>query len=380
METEKSSFEDLKDQIIDPQLCLFCGACVAVCPVNCLEFGADGPTQVADCNACGLCLPTCPGAGAPHAEFDRVFLGRPRTEEEDRSGFGICAGEYNLISGDDEIHAHGYTGGKLTAVLEHLLRTGKIDAAIVSTWGEASPFPWFAWPAVATDRSALLTAAGSKYVFSPNLLALKEIAQRDDIQAVAFVGLGCHIQGLRKMMIAGKPYARLTRKVKYLFGLYCGAPMVERDNFMQYVAELTGVSADKIKAVDFKRVSEEFDVAFEVVDTAGEVTRRTINLLELFGILAPYPRWPRCSLCTDYSAEFADISFGGVHVTTRTQVGEEIVQNALAENVLTEYAGDQNFQQMAAQLDVAMAGIKKGVNRRTIEERLKEGKPAPIYT
>ncbi len=380
METAKSTFQDLKTRVIDPQLCLFCGACVAVCPVKCLEFGADGPKQVADCTACGLCLPACPGAGAPHGEFDRVFLGRSRTEEEDRSGFGIRLEEYNLVSRDNEIHARGYTGGKLTAVLEHLLRTGKIDGAIVSTWGETSPFPWFAWPRVATDRQTLLAAAGSKYVFSPNLLALAEVAQRDDIQSVAFVGLGCHIQGLRKMILAGKPYARLTRKVKYLFGLYCGAPMVARDDFLQYVAELTEVPAETIKSVDFKRVSAEFDVAFEVVDTEGGVARRTIHLLELFGILSPYPRWPRCNLCTDYSAEFADISFGGVHVTTRTQIGEEVIQNARAENILTAYAGDENFPQMAAQVDKMLAKIKKGTNRRNIEERLNEDKPAPAYT
>jgi coenzyme F420 hydrogenase subunit beta len=190
--------------------------------------------------------------------LDRLVFGREKTKEEDLCGFGIYMKDRNLISGDKDIFKIGYTGGKITALLAYLLEKKEIDAAIVSHWGEASPFPWFAWPVIATNRKELIKGAGSKYVFSPVLKALKEVALRDDIERVAIVGLGCHLQGLRKLQYLGQPYSRLVDKITVKFGLYCGAPMVRKQDFMKYVSDLCNVPAEEILHVDFKRVSEAF--------------------------------------------------------------------------------------------------------------------------
>lgn len=375
----EESFQDLKERVIDTQLCFFCGTCTAVCPSDCIVFKNTGPELDGECTDCGQCIEACPGLGTPLKELDKLVFGRTKTEEEDQSGMGIYITDRNVVSGDEEILKHGYTGGKLTSVLAYLLEKGEIDAAIVSQWGDASPFSWMSWPIIAKSRDDLIKGAGSKYVFSPNLIALEEIASRDDVKNVALVGLGCHIQGIRKLQYLGKTYSNLVQKIKYLFGLYCGAPMKNRDDFIHYVAELCGVSEKDIKHVDFKRVSSEFDIAYDVTLNDDSKASKKMNISELFQVLPQYRCWNRCRLCTDYSAEYSDISFGGAHVTSRTPAGEDIVNRAVADGWLVPSPDNTLIHDMAKDMDSTMVMMKKVKNKKRLIDYRAKGNSVPNY-
>ncbi|MDY6935522.1 MAG: Coenzyme F420 hydrogenase/dehydrogenase, beta subunit C-terminal domain [Spirochaetota bacterium] len=376
-----SLFQELKERAIDTQLCFFCGTCVAVCPADCIVFKDNGPELDGECTDCGQCLETCPGLGAPLQELDSLVFGRLKTEEEDQSGMGIFIKDRNLVSGDEEIFNCGYTGGKITAILAYLLDKKEIDAAIISSWGKTSPFNWLSWPMIAKSRDDLINGTGSKYVFSPNLIALKEILDMKDIDDVALVGLGCHIQGLRKLQYLGKTYSNLVKKVKYSFGLYCGAPMKQKDDFLLHVAKLCEVSEQDIIQVDFRRVSMEFDVVYEVVLKDGRKVSKQMNIFELFQILPQYQCWKRCRLCTDYSAEYADISFGGAHVTSRTPAGEDIVKRAIDDGWLITPQQNTNsmIDNMVEEIDRSMVMMKKVKNKKRIFDYRAKGNPTPEY-
>ena len=376
---EAISFENLKREVIDNRLCISCGACVAVCPVGCIAFKGDGPELVEECTSCGLCLQACSGLGAPHDELDRRLFGRVRNEQEDSGGFGIHISDRNLISGDSNLARIGYSGGKVTSLLAYLLEKGEIDGAIISRWGQASPYPWFSWPVISTTREQIIEGAGSKYVFSPVLMALEEVARRKDLGSMALVGLGCHVQGFRKLQLAGDSFEGLTRKVKYVFGLYCGSPIVHQRDFMDYVSKLCGVAPETIASIDFRRVSTEFDVLFQIDLKDGGKVEKRLNLMELFPVIGSYPKWHRCSLCTDYSAEFADISFGGSHVTARTQAGHDLVNQALKDGRLTEFEPIAYLQEMAEQIDRFNIKAKKKRNRARIAELKAKGEAVPNF-
>ena len=376
---QENSFDQLKNKVIDTQLCIYCGQCCAVCSTGCIAFKNNGPELDGECVACGQCIEACPGLGAPLKKLDIQVFGREQTAEEEKKGLGIYISDRNLVSVDREIRGKGYTGGKMTALLAYLLENKEIDAAIVSQWGEASPYPWISWPAVAATREDVIKGAASKYVFSPNLMALAEVADRDDITSVAIVGLGCHLQGLRKLEHLGLPYANLAKKVKYTMGLYCGAPMVGKEDFLTYIAELNDVSPQDIVNVDFRRVSKEFDIAFEVDLKNGEKRVNQMHIMKLFEIIGRYPRWNRCRFCTDYAAEYADISFGGVHVTCRTAKGEDLVNRAVAGGCLVLSEPDEMAEQGAKAVDQSNARIKKVSNVKRISDYLSKGKPVPNY-
>ena len=376
---QEAAFDQLKNQVIDPQLCIFCGLCSAVCSTGCISFKNNGPELDGECVACGQCIDACPGLGAPLKKLDRQVFGREQTAKEEEKGLGIYISDRNLVSADKDIRGKGYTGGKMTALLAYLLEKKEIDAAVISQWGAASPYPWVSWPVIAATPEDVIKGAGSKYVFSPNLVALAEVADREDIKSVAIVGLGCHMQGLSKLVHLGKPYSDLAKKVKYTLGLYCGAPMVGKEDFLAYIAELNGVSPRDIATVDFKRVSKEFDIAFDVDLKNGEKRVNRMHIMDLFGVIGRYPRWNRCRLCTDYAAEYADISFGGVHVTCRTPKGEDLVNRAVADGCLVIAEPDEMAEQGAKVVDQSNARIKKVKNVNRIDKYRGQGKPVPDY-
>ncbi|MBU4002283.1 MAG: Coenzyme F420 hydrogenase/dehydrogenase, beta subunit C-terminal domain [Proteobacteria bacterium] len=375
----EDSFDGLKKRVIDTKLCFFCGQCCAVCSTGCISFKDNGPELDGECVSCGQCLEACPGLGSPLKKLDIQVFGRETTPEEEAKGLGIYLSDRNLVSADKEIQGKGYTGGKLTATLAYLLEKKEIDAAIVSQWGAASPYAWVSWPVIATTREEIIKGAGSKYVFSPNLMALSEIADREDIKSVAIVGLGCHMQGLRKLELLGQSYAALAKKVKYSFGLYCGSPMRSKEDFMTYVANMMGVSVHDIATVDFKRVSKEFDIAFDIVLKNGENKVKQMNIMQLFEVIGPYQRWHRCKFCTDYAAEYADISFGGSHITCRTPKGEDLIDQVVADGWLVPSEPNGLMDQMAISIDQTMAKTKKVANVQRIIKHKSDGKPVPSY-
>ena len=48
--------------VVNKDLCLGCGACVSVCPVEALSLDADGHAESNKdvCIYCGTCVDTCP--------------------------------------------------------------------------------------------------------------------------------------------------------------------------------------------------------------------------------------------------------------------------------------------------------------------------------
>ncbi|MEM3184832.1 MAG: 4Fe-4S binding protein [Candidatus Hadarchaeales archaeon] len=51
----------LEDRMrVNGNLCMRCGACVSVCPLDAIE-ATDGQVMASDrCNDCGLCVKVCP--------------------------------------------------------------------------------------------------------------------------------------------------------------------------------------------------------------------------------------------------------------------------------------------------------------------------------
>ena len=55
--------------VIDKEMCIGCGACVASCPVEAISFDDEGKAVIdpEKCISCGTCGAVCP-VGAPKSE------------------------------------------------------------------------------------------------------------------------------------------------------------------------------------------------------------------------------------------------------------------------------------------------------------------------
>jgi coenzyme F420 hydrogenase subunit beta len=306
------SFEEsLAASVIGLGRCVKCGACVVVCPFSCLEYFKETPTLVKECKACGICAKVCPQYESSTANLEKFVFGRERDVNEE---FGIHC---RLIIGqanDDKILKVCQDGGVVTALLLFALENGLIDSAIVSGVSQEKPF--LPVPKLATSSKEILECSGTRYFYSPNILALAEGVKQKK-ESIAFVGTPCQIRAIRKMQMAG--LKKYTAPLKFLIGLMCSECFTYEGLMEKHIHEKSGINPSDIRKMNIKGKL--------LVTTDLEV--KAISLAEI----KQYAR-KNCSFCDDFSSELADISAGGLgldkwtFVIIRTEKGEKLFADA----------------------------------------------------
>ena len=180
-----AQWKELYEEVIDTGLCTGCAGCVVACPHDVIGYDHDqggykpfhledelGPT---DCGhgqkGCTSCTRACPRFRDWEPEADEHLFDRVRQPDE--------------YSGDLQGHAAGAGGRRRRAprsartagwcrrILIWLKENDYIDAALVS-YLEGDGGDWKAIPGVAATTEEFLAAAGSRYTYSANTLAVKE--------------------------------------------------------------------------------------------------------------------------------------------------------------------------------------------------------------
>ena len=312
MNSVKVGFEDsLKRDVVDSGKCLGCRTCIVVCPFDCLDYKEDKPVLVKECNECGICAKACPQYNWIQPEAEKFVFGRERKPEEE---FGVYRKLAIVQATDSQILRVCQDGGAVTALLLFALKEGIIDSAIVAMEDFQKPF--YPHPTLATTPQEILQSAGTKYFYSPNILALTE-AIKQKKSRVAFVGTPCQIRAIRKMEMSG--LKEFTNSLKILIGLAC-SECFNYDGLMEnYIHGKLGINPSRIRKMNIKG---------NMLLTLDSETV-SIPLAEI----KQYVR-ENCGSCNDFSAELADISVGGLGlknwslVIIRTEKGEELFSKA----------------------------------------------------
>jgi Coenzyme F420-reducing hydrogenase, beta subunit len=312
MSSIKVSFEDsLAKEVVGTGRCLGCGACVIVCPFNCLEYIGEKPCLVKECKICGICAQACPQYEWASSKIENFVFGRERKPEEE---FGIYRRLAIAQAADSQILDACQDGGAVTALLLFALKEGIIDGAIVTQKEYQKPF--YPCPILAKTEEEILQSAGTKYFYSPNILTIQEaIKQRKN--NIAFVGTPCQIRAIRKMQITG--LKKCTAPIKFLIGLACSECFVYEGLMKNYIHGKLGIDPKRIKKINIKG---KMLVALDSETVA-------IPLAET----KQYAR-QNCHSCQDFSSELADISAGGLglegwtFLIIRTEKGEELFSSA----------------------------------------------------
>jgi coenzyme F420 hydrogenase subunit beta len=243
--------------------------------------------------------------------MDRFVFGRERKPEET---FGIYRRMTVAQASDEELRRKCQDGGVVTALLKFALEKGIVEAAVVS--GLAQDNPLLPHPMLATNAAELLACAGTRYTYSPNLLALKEgVLQKK--KSLAYVGTPCQIQAIRQMEMAS--LKRYVEPIKFTIGLMCTESFVY-EGLTRHIEQTLGVPLGDIVKMNIKG-------QLLITTKSGKV--KTVPLKEA----KQYTR-RGCLPCTDFSSEFADISIGGLGMADwtfmiiRTNEGEQIFSEA----------------------------------------------------
>src|SRR5262245_3670571 len=195
-----AQWKELYEEVIDGGLCTGCAGCVIVCLHDVIGYDDTlgrykpfhleeelGPT---DCGhgvkGCTSCTRACPRFRSWEPEADEHLFARVRQPDELS---GIYQDLLLTRASDQMVHKLGQAGGLVSAMLLWLRDHDYIDGALVSYLdGEAGD--WKAKPGVAVTNDEILAAAGSRYTYSANTLAMQE-AQERGLKRLALVGMGC---------------------------------------------------------------------------------------------------------------------------------------------------------------------------------------------
>jgi coenzyme F420 hydrogenase subunit beta len=306
-------FGSLISEVLNRDLCTFCGACVASCPVYILQMQGEKPTMKGKCELCQVCYYSCSAAEFPRDEVERAIFGRTRNVDEP---IGIYETIANARSKKGEIVNKSQDGGVVTSILGYALESGKVDAAVVTCIDKQTP--WKSIPGVAVDYAGVLNAAGTKYTPAPTLIGLMSATQEYGKEKVAIVGTPCQIRSYRKMQTSLLGARKLASAVSLAIGLFC----MESYRYDQFIGDYL-----RTKNIDVSKVSR-FAIKkgkFRVTIEGQEVLTVPIKELDKFVRSS-------CRVCEDFTAEFADISVGGVGcpegwctVIARTMRGQEFL-------------------------------------------------------
>jgi len=184
---------------IPPELCHNCATCIAVCPHGALSTGPSRPQVSPACKDCGACYDICPGRDVNFLALNR-FLYPGQIPD-------VYFGCYNAMFLGRKVPRPlpgSSSGGVVTAILTSAMEKKLIRAAQVVCMDSSSPC--LAQVTVASSVREIQEASGSKY----SLIPVNSILARENELPgpIAYVGLPCHLHGLRKLQIATSPVAR----------------------------------------------------------------------------------------------------------------------------------------------------------------------------
>src|SRR5712692_11070747 len=124
-------FGNLVSEVVNKGICMYCGACIASCPIDILfHSDKEEPIMRGTCAACQVCYYSCPRIELPVAEIEERIFGRARTPEE--AVLGVHIGAYSVRSKDPDIIKRAQDGGAVSSLLQYALEKKIIDYALVS--------------------------------------------------------------------------------------------------------------------------------------------------------------------------------------------------------------------------------------------------------
>jgi coenzyme F420 hydrogenase subunit beta len=361
--------------VVKPGICVGCGACVALDPSgqSVMERTPKGPRPL---YAAGADLPelaweACPGKGIDYPKLYRDhYGGLPGSWL-----VGPIIATRTGYAADPAIRARGASGGVTTAVLIHLLESGRIDGAIVVRQG--IPAPREASAVIAKTREEIVAAAQSVYI-PVSVLDILPRLQPGKRYAVTLVPE--QAAALRRLQASGHPQAR---QIEWVLGPYTGTALYPAaiDTFLRS----NGVRKDDpVTSLEWR--AGEWPGYLEIRTKSGKVLR---SKKVYYNFLIPFFVTRASLQSMDFANEFCDLSVGdawspkfeaegGGHsvVVTRSAKMEEVIAGMVEQGLL---ALDPEDDLKATEMHGHMIDFKKRGGHIRNQWRRRVGLAAPDY-
>ncbi len=332
------------EQIVGGGLCIGCGLCRAVAPVQIVltPEGRERPVarRALDAAALERINQVCPGTrieGARPGDHSTQALRDTVWGAAERLAVGYA--------GDPTVRHRGSTGGVLTALGQFLLASGRVKFILHVAASRTEPMRTVR--ALSFDSAAVLSGAGSRYGPGSPLNDFAAVLERRE--PFALIGKPCDIAAVRN-------FARLDPRVdeylRYALTFVCGGASDLTKS--EEVARNLNVRPDELSLFRYRGNGNPGPTRLETRDgRAFELTYQ-----QMWDDEATWQIQPRCKVCPDAIGESADLAasdvwpgggptgedlgFNGIIV--RTLRGLELYRAALAAGAIIEEPRSVSFR------------------------------------
>lgn len=286
------------DWVVEAELCTRCGACGGVCPVDAIVWDHDFLPRVIDgCTLCGLCVRVCGGIEVDFRRYGRQIYGA----EQDFVSDAVQPYRFTEVAhtADSELRQRSSSGGLVSQMLITLLGNGEIDGVVVVVHSKGDALTPTAM--IARTAQEVRAAVQSKYMLFPVAHIYKEIIDCPGRYAV--VGLPCQLHSLRRWQDIS---TILRKRVVLTIGLCCQANLERR--MIEDLLAVKGIVPRSVRSLDYRGGPWPGSIRVQL-DDGIPIPLHSCGIKDgAFTYLKSLYVAKRCLLCTDYSAELADLS------------------------------------------------------------------------
>jgi len=340
--------QDLISEVIEKDLCCFCGACAGSCPY--LRAYNGRIVQMDNCTLSdGQCYQYCPRTPVDMDAVSQHVFGVPYSEGE----MGTVKEVLMARSSEATIEKNGQYGGTTSALLSVAMEEGLIDGALLTKTNEdKTPSPF-----IAKSPAGILQAAGSNYMACSVLEAYNRLPE-DNTDKLAIVALPCQVLAASQMKMEPPQHRSSTDNIQFVIGLLCTWALQPASfhDFLKDNLNLPSVTKFDIPPPPANR--------FDIFTPSGQFSLGLEQVKEY--------TMPTCAVCLDMTAEFADISVGAVEgiegwntVIVRTDAGAGLIELAKSKEKLEidTLPADKLDHLKTASMIKKKRGLKEIVNR-----------------
>ena len=292
------------EEIVTQGLCIGCGLCQSIAGADTILLTMSGeggerpkPLRPIPEPALRLINAVCPGLhvegydprgddpGGPPAEVHTIW-GPTRF---------MAVGH----AGDPDVRFHASSGGALSALGIHLLRSGEVDFILHVAASEERPLRSVRH--LSFDATQVIEASGSRY--GPAAPLTDFLAVLDLGRPFAFIGKACDISAIRNY---AKFDPRVDRLLRCTLNFYCGG-VSEFGKTLDYVRRIGRTEAD---VASLRYRGDGCPGAMVMTTRDGEEHRFSYN--EMWEDERRWQLQFRCKICPDALGDLADVSIADV--------------------------------------------------------------------
>jgi coenzyme F420 hydrogenase subunit beta len=280
------------------------------------------------CTGCGLCQ-SMAGPDRVHLEmtedgFLRPRIRQPLSADEERRILSVCPGNRQrampepgaridplwgpirrLARGqatDEELRFKAASGGVISAICNHLLASGEVDAILHTTADPTQALRSI--PQVSRNPQGVMQAAGARYGPAAPLTDIEAMLAAG--RRFAVVGKPCDIAALRNLARIDR---RVDRLVRYRIAFFCAG--ISSLGISQAIIGKYGLTEDQVRLMRYRGYGCPGPTRIEAKD--GRVFEQGYD--ETWGNELAQEIQFRCKICPDATGEQADIACGDAWIT-----------------------------------------------------------------